>query len=87
MGKHEIKIPLTEKEYQTLSKAWDKSFEALKAMTPQERKDWYMDRYNERFEFGEYIGDTLYIVNTFFNPNAKEAIFDKIVRLIEQEEK
>ena len=28
----EIKIPLTEKEYQILSKAWDKSFETLEAI-------------------------------------------------------
>ena len=85
MGKHKVKITLTENEYKKLSEIMDDTYEKLSKMTPQERKDWYMDRYNPSLNFKKKIDGTVYLVRTYFNPNASEAIFDKVSRLIEEE--
>lgn len=87
MGKV-IKLDLTKPEYDYVNNLLNLQIERLKAMTSEQRLEWYNNSlFNKPINFTKQIDNTVYTVNTHFNATANESVSDKIVRILEQSNK
>lgn len=59
----------------------------LAAMTPEERYKYYQEiMYLEPLKYTQDIGDTTYIVRTYFNESGTGEVYDTVNRLMEKTE-
>jgi hypothetical protein len=83
-----IKLELTEEEYNFLNDVLNTQIEKLKVMSSEERIDWYINSlFNKPINFTKEIDNTIYTVNTHFNDTANESVKEKVVRILEQNNK
>ena len=67
--------------------AVDEINDMLAAMTKEERYRYYQNlMYLEPLKYTQEIGDTTYIVRTYFNENGTGEVYDTVNRLMEKTE-
>ena len=67
--------------------AVDEINDMLAAMTKEERYRYYQSiMYLEPLKYTQEIGDTTYIVRTYFNENGTGEVYDTVNRLMEKTE-
>lgn len=65
-----------------LTDAFDKLYDALDKMTPEERIDWYAKgMYIKPLKYTQEIDNTIYIVRTSFNENSTSTVCDTVERI------
>lgn len=69
-----------------LNDAFDKLYDELDKMTPEERIAWYArGMYIKPLKYTQEIDNTTYIVRTHFNENADKTILQRIENKFEKE--
>lgn len=69
-----------------LTNAFDKLYDALDKMTPEERIDWYAKgMYIKPLKYTQEIDNTTYIVRTHFNENSTSTVYDTVDRITSKE--
>ena len=65
-----------------LTDAFDKLYDALDKMTPEERIAWYArDMYIKPIKYTQEIDNTTYIIRTNFNETSTSTVYDTVVRI------
>ena len=65
-----------------LSDAFDKLYDKLDKMTPEERIDWYAKgMYIKPLKYTQEIDNTTYIIRTNFNENSTSTVYDTVERI------
>ena len=65
-----------------LSDAFDKLYDKLDKMTPEERIDWYAKgMYIKPLKYTQEIDNTTYIIRTNFNENSTSIVYDTVERI------
>ena len=78
-----IKIKLTKKQHDVISKGIENYYDRLSALTPELRKDFFEKAlFNQPIDFEKEIDGTVYSVKTFFNAQAKESVQEKMIRIL-----
>ncbi|MBQ9679523.1 MAG: hypothetical protein IJV48_02435 [Ruminococcus sp.] len=65
-----------------LTDAFDKLYDELDKMTPEERIAWYArGMYIKPLKYTQKIDNTTYIIRTTFNENSTSTIYDTVERI------
>jgi len=65
-----------------LNDAFDKLYDELDKMTPEERIAWYArGMYIKPLKYTQDIDNTIYIVRTNFNENSDSTVYDTVERI------
>ncbi len=74
---------MTKKQYDFINQGLEKYYNQLANMSPEERKYFLKNSlFNQPIDFEKEIDGTVYSVKTFFNPDAKESIQEKMIRIL-----
>ena len=69
-----------------LNDAFDKLYDELDNMTPEERIAWYAKgMYIKPIKYKREIDNTTYIIRTHFNENSTSTVYDTIERITSKE--
>ncbi len=69
-----------------LNDAFDKLYDILDKMTPEERKAWYIKgMYVKPLKYMQEIDNTTYIIRTNFNENSTSTVYDTVERITSKE--
>ena len=69
-----------------LSDAFDKLYDQLDKMTPEERVAWYArGMYIKPLKYTQEIENTIYIVRTSFNDSSTSTVYDTVERITSKE--
>ena len=64
------------------SDAFDKLYDELEKMTPEERIAWYArGMYIKPLKYTQEIDNTTYIIRTSFNENSTSTVYDTVERI------
>ena len=74
---------MTKKQYDFINQGLEKYYNQLANMSPEERKYFLKNSlFNQPIDFEKEIDGTVYSVKTFFNPDAKDSIQEKMIRIL-----
>ena len=74
---------MTKKQYDFINQGLEKYYNQLANMSLEERKYFLKNSlFNQPIDFEKEIDGTVYSVKTIFNPDAKESIQEKMIRIL-----